>query len=142
MAKKINNLLIGTMIGSFMVLFLGTFLFEADSVTISSSEKVGSELLEIGIAGTNDYRDTEVSLQDNTFETGVFALPENQLVETRGISQGNIISKNSPSNAKQSFSSFSEKVKIPFIVNSLAISLIVITGITLLVRLFRGEGAA
>ena len=141
MAKKIGNMLVAGVIGGFVMLFFGSFLFAADEVTSTNNDKIGAEVLGIGEDNTNNFRDTEIALQENTFETGVFALPENQRVETRGISQGNIISKDSPANAKQSLTAFGKQTNIPGIVMGLVISLLTLTGILLLIRVFRGDGA-
>jgi hypothetical protein len=141
MAKKIGTMAMATIIGFFILGSLGSFLFEADKVTFSNTNKVGEDLLNIGESGTAETRLTEVSLQQNTFESGSFTLPEERLVETRGISQGNIMSKDSPATIKKSLTDFGEKYKIGAGEIALLISLIVLTGIVLLARVFRGEGA-
>lgn len=138
MAKKISNFVYGLIFGLFVLVSLGTFIFNADSL-YTNDDGVGEILVDVGETGQNDYLSTESTVYDSTFETGTFSLPEGQDVETRGTTQGVILAKNNPSTATNAINQVFAYITVHPLVTGLIISLIIFTSSLLVLRLFLGE---
>ena len=93
--KKIGDVVIGLIMLTF---FLGAFsgLIISFDNQFSNNEGYGSSLNVTSNNITGDYKDSDVSLQQNLLNGSSFSIPGGSDVDVRGSSQVALISKNSP----------------------------------------------
>lgn len=123
-------------------------LVNFDNAT-NNSDAIGTKILYSSSELQNSYNlgnetvidNTQTQLQSVTFNNNTFQAPVGQYIDTRGVSQGNLIVNNYPSTIV-SFLKGIQKL-FPFkgagFIWFIIISMIVITGIVILIRFFQGS---
>lgn len=136
--RKIGDLWVAGIIGLFFLGMFSAFFLQADDMH-GLSNSLGTQLKGINNQSSADYHSIEQDLEDNTYNTSIFTVKDNQFIDTRGTSQDFTISKDTTSSNKGFLINMGTIIKQPFIMGTL-ISLLISVGIILFFRFWKPGG--
>lgn len=138
--KKLSDPLIG---GAVFIVILGILLamiINFDS-QYSPNHNISDNLSTIHALADSNYKNTEVSLEQDTFNTSSFTVQENIQVDTRGVSQANLITRNNPSMIISVLNTASDMIPIHNSIKTFLGFMAILIGIILILRFIRPGGA-
>ena len=138
--KKLSDPVIGAAV---FILILGIFLAMIISFDTQYSplNNISGNLSTIHGSADADYKATEVALEQDTFNTSSFTVQENIQVDTRGVSQANLITRNNPSMSISVLNTASDMLPIPNSVKAFLGFMVILVGFILILRFIRPGGA-